>query len=619
MLAQLLNGLAGASSLFLVSAGLSLIFGVTRIVNFAHGSLMMLGAYIGYSLIGAFGSTALGYWSAVVAAAIVVALIGVAIEFLLLRRIYAAPELVQLVATFAVVLIVKDVVLAIWGPEDLLGPRAQGFRSSVVIAGRSIPEYDLLLIGLAPIVLALLVGLARRTRWGVLVRAATQDREMTAALGVNQAFLFSTVFMLGAFLAGLGGALQLPREPANLNLDLAVIADVFVVTVIGGLGSIGGAYLAALLVGIARAFCIGLGDLPLFGMQISFPKLALVVEFAIMAVVLVVRPWGFFGRPSAGHSGREQRALQQRPSRRFVLAMIAALAALAILPFVADEYTVVLLTEIAIFALFAASLHFMMGFGGMASFGHAAYFGLGAYGAALASRALPMELALVLAPLLAGAGGLVFGWFCVRLSGVYLAMLTLAFAQITWAILYQWDTVTGGSNGLVGVWPAPWLADRRTYYLLTLFVSAGSIGLLWRTLFAPYGYRLRASRDSALRAEAIGIDVRTTRWIAFMIASLFAGVAGSLYAFSKGSIAPESASIGRSVDVLVMVLSGGLQTLTGPLVGAAGLTWLQDSVARHTEYWRALLGGLILATVLLFPQGVVGSFKQLRPLQRLPR
>ena len=368
-----------------------------------------------------------------------------------------------------------------------------------------------------------------------------------------------------------------------------------------------------------RAFCIGLGDLPLFGMQISFPKLALVVEFAIMAVVLVVRPWGFFGRPSAGHSGREQRALQQRPSRRFVLAMIAALAALAILPFAADEYTVVLLTEIAIFALFAASLHFMMGFGGMASFGHAAYFGLGAYGAALASRALPMELALVLAPLLAGAGGLVFGWFCVRLSGVYLAMLTLAFAQITWAILYQWDTVTGGSNGLVGVWPAPWLADRRTYYLLTLLVSAGSIGLLWRTLFAPYGYRLRASRDSALRAEAIGIDVRTTRWIAFMIASLFAGVAGSLYAFSKGSIAPESASIGRSVDVLVMVLSGGLQTLTGPLVGAAGLTWLQDSVARHTEYWRALLGALILATVLLFPQGVVGSFKQLRPLQRLPR
>src|SRR3954454_12844180 len=127
---QLLNGLAAASSLFLVSAGLSLIFGVTRIVNFAHGSLMMLGAYLGYSLIGVMGSTLLGYWSAVVGAALVVALIGLVVEVLLLRRIYGAPELVQLVATFAVVLIVKDAVLAIWGPEDLLGPRAQGFKGS---------------------------------------------------------------------------------------------------------------------------------------------------------------------------------------------------------------------------------------------------------------------------------------------------------------------------------------------------------------------------------------------------------------------------------------------------------------------------------------------------------
>jgi branched-chain amino acid transport system permease protein len=137
--------------------------------------------------------------------------------------------------------------------------------------------------------------------------------------------------------------------------------------------------------------------------------------------------------------------------------------------------------------------------------------------------------------------------------------------------------------------------------------------MLWRTIFSPFGYRLRATRDSPLRAEAIGIDVRATRWAAFMIASLFAGLAGSLYAFSKGSISPETAGIARSVDALVMVLAGGLQTLTGPLVGAAALTWLQDTVARHTEYWRAIIGGIILATVLVFPQGLVGALRGFFP------
>jgi branched-chain amino acid transport system permease protein len=243
----------------------------------------------------------------------------------------------------------------------------------------------------------------------------------------------------------------------------------------------------------------------------------------------------------------------------------------------------------------------------MASFGHAAYFGLGAYAAALAARAVPMEVALIAAPLAAGIGALVFGWFCVRLSGVYLAMLTLAFAQITWATVYQWDALTGGSNGLVGVWPAPWVSSRVAYYWLTLALAGGAIALLWRIVFAPFGYALRATRDSPRRAAAIGIDVRTVRWAGFVIAGVAAGLAGSLYAFSKGSISPESLSIPRSVDGLVMVLLGGLQTLFGPVAGAALLTWLQDTLARHTEYWRAMLGAAILVLVLVFPQGIVGA------------
>jgi len=608
-LIQLLNGLAGASSLFLVSAGLSLIFGVTRIVNFAHGSLMMLGAYLAYSLIARLGGGAAGYWTAIVIAALIVGGVGVAVERLLLRRLYVAPELLQLTATFGVVLIVKDVVLATWGPEDLLGRRAPGLGGAVSVLGRAIPQYDLLLIVLSPLILLLLTWMLKRTRWGVLVRAASEDREMTALLGVNQALLFSGVFFLGATLAGLAGALQLPREPANLNMDLSVIAEVFVVTVVGGLGSIPGAFIAALIIGVAKALCVAAGAVSVFGVVVSFPKLTLVAEFIVMAIVLAIRPWGLFGRPLALQSSVGRDRLQP-PGRRFAIAVAASFVVLAALPLFSDEYTVVLMTDVAIFALFAASLHFMMGPGGMASFGHAAYFGLAAYAAALLAKGVPMELALLAAPLAAGVAALLYGWFCVRLSGVYLAMLTLAFAQITWSIVFEWDAVTGGSNGLTGVWPAQWLSSRRAYYWLTLSVSAMAIIALWRMIFSPFGYALRASRDSLLRASAIGIDPRTVQWAGFSVAGLFAGLGGALYAFSKGSISPETLAIPRSIDVLVMVLLGGLQSLVGPVVGAATLTALQDSIIRHTEYWRAVIGITVIALVLLFPNGLAGVLKR---------
>jgi len=599
--------LAGASSLFLVAAGLSLIFGVTRVVNFAHGSLMMLGAYLAYTLIERFGSGPLGYWGGVLLAALAVGVLGVVIERALLRRLYGAPELLQLIATFGVVLLVKDATLALWGPEDLLGPRAPGLAGAITVFGQPVPQYDLLLIVLAPVVLTVLSLALSRTRWGLLVRAATEDRDMTASLGVNPSWLFSGVFFVGALLAGLAGALQLPREPANLNMDLTIIAEVFVVTVVGGLGSIRGAFVAALIIGAVRALCIGIGDVTVLGAVMSFGKLSLVAEFVVMAIVLIARPWGLYGQPPAPAAVAEQRDLQRLPGWRFALAAAFLLAALAAAPLVADEYALVLGADVLIFALFAVSLHFIIGPGGMASFGHAAYFGLGAYAAALAARAMPMEAALIAAPLAAGIGALVFGWFCVRLSGVYLAMLTLAFAQITWATVYQWDALTGGSNGLVGVWPAPWLSSRVAYYWLTLALTGAAIALLWRVVFAPFGYALRATRDSPRRAAAIGIDVRAVRWAGFVIAGIAAGLAGSLYAFSKGSISPESLSIPRSVDGLVMVLLGGLQTLFGPVAGAALLTWLQDTLARHTEYWRAMLGATILALVLLFPQGIVGA------------
>ncbi|MBA2961381.1 MULTISPECIES: ABC transporter permease [Ramlibacter] len=613
---QLLNGLAGASSLFLVGAGLSLIFGVTRIVNFAHGSFYMLGIYGAYSLVQASGGGA-WFWPALLLASLAVGALGAVIEITLLRRIYRAPELLQLLATFALVLVIKDAALWTWGPEELLGPRAPGLAGSIQILGRRFPAYDLFMIAVGPLVLGALWLVLTRTRWGTLVRAATQDREMVSALGVNQAWLFTSVFALGAMLAGLGGALQLPREPANLEMDLLTIGSAFVVVVVGGMGSIPGAYVSALLIAELKALCIWLGLVEVAGISLSMSKLTLVVEFLVMAVVLVVRPWGLMGRPQSisRHVGEAEAPL--RPGGRpFQVSAAVLLAGLVLLPLATagSPYVTVLAIDLLIAALFAASLHFIMGPAGMHSFGHAAYFGLGAYGAALLVRSigLPMEGALLVAPAVAALGALVFGWFCVRLSGVYLAMLTLAFAQITWAVVFQWDGFTGGSNGLTGVWPSSWLADRRSYYYLTLLLVAGSVLWLRRALFSPFGYAIRAARDSALRADAIGIDVRRMQWVAFVLVGLFAGLAGALFAFSKGSISPDSLHVGKSVDALVMVLLGGIQTLSGPLVGAVTFTWLHDTVARNTDYWRATLGAVILLLVLLFPMGIAGFLRQVQ-------
>ena len=317
---------------------------------------------------------------------------------------------------------------------------------------------------------------------------------MASALGVDQRLLFTGVFALGCFLAGLGGALQAPRMPAHLSLDLETIADAFVVVVVGGMGSIPGAFVAAVLIAEIKALCIGIGQVSIGDAVVPLSRLTLAIEFIVMAIVLTLRPWGLFGKPQMmtahGNAASAPRPMRA-PGSRMGIALVGGLVALALLPLASDTfpYALVLGIEMLIAVLFAVSLHFVMGPGGMHSFGHAAYFGLGAYGAALlATRVgLPMEAALVFGPFVAVIGATVFGWLSVRLSGIYLAMLTLAFAQIVWATLYQWDGLTGGSNGLVGVWPSAWLASAGAYYLLVLAACAMSVLVLWRMLFAPFG------------------------------------------------------------------------------------------------------------------------------------
>ncbi|MBI1847054.1 MAG: ABC transporter permease [Candidatus Rokubacteria bacterium] len=603
LLIQGLSGLAHAMVLFLIASGLSLIFGVTRIVNFAHGSFYMLAAYLTYSFAAALPLGPASFYVAVVAAALATGLVGLVIEVGLLRRVYRAPELYQLLLTFALVLVIADVVRLGWGTENKTGPTAPGLAGSVRIAGQLFATYDLALIVLGPVVALVLWWLFYRTRWGVLIRAATQDREMVAVLGVDQARLFTSVFVLGSCLAGLGGALQVPRQALTNVMDTTIITEAFVVVVVGGMGSVPGAFLAAILIGVIDAFGV-----------LLLPKASLVMIFVVMAVVLIARPWGLLGRPEAqarsagGSVTAEARAIVPAP---LVLALVAALV---VVPPFLPRFHVLVLSEILIFALFAGSLHLLMGTGGMVSFGHAATFGLGAYGAALLlERArLPMLVAFALAPVVAAAGAALYGYFCVRLSSIYFAMLTLAFAQIAYAIVHQWYDVTGGDNGLLGVWPPRWLASPVRYYYLALVACAGGLALLAVIGRAPFGLTLRAARDHARRAEAVGIDVRRHQWAAFVVAGFFGGLAGAAFAFLKGSVFPNYLAVPMSVEPLVMVLLGGVQAFAGAAVGAAIYKVLDTVVTWYTDYWQLVIGLILVTLVVAFPRGVLGVLAERR-------
>ena len=351
-----------------------------------------------------------------------------------------------------------------------------------------------------------------------------------------------------------------------------------------------------------------IGELQAFGI-VLMPRATLVLIFVIMAVVLTVRPRGLLGGiPLVPPVKRIGTVVRWRAMRLDVLGW-GCIAVAATAPLWMPPYWLSVLTELLIAALFACGLHLMMGPGGMISFGHAAWFGLGAYGSALTVKALaaPMPLALLAAPVLAGLVASLFGWFVVRLSGVYLAMLTLAFGQIVWAMATQWAWLTGGDDGLLGVWPS----GPVVFYWWVLCLCVGVIWLLQLVVRSPFGLTLAAARDSEVRSLAIGLQPDRLRMVAFTLSGAAAGLSGGLFAFKTGSVFPTFVTVGKSVDGLLMVLLGGIQTVIGPIVGAVVYTGLYDVLLRTTSLWRLVLGLTIIGLVLLFPDGIVGGRRRL--------
>ena len=608
---QVLSALRQAAFLFLISSGLTLIFGVLNILNFAHGALYMLGAYFVYALTLHLTGPA-GFLVAILAAPLGVALIATAIETGLLRRIYKQEEIYQLLLTYALVLIIDDLAKIVFGPEFKSIPKPEMLSGSVTLLGGTVPVYTLLVVVLAPAVALLLWYLLYRTKTGKVVRATSSDREMADALGINMSALFTLVFAFGAVLAGLGGALAGPARTVFPGVGTEVIIESFVVVVIGGLGNLWGALIGSILIGALETIGI-----------IVFPEFEMSLIYLLMVAVLVVRPWGLFGRPlkvkalSEKNLAMEAQEISPVHFSAHPLARWAPLLLLLLVPLFAGRFYQYLLTQIFIASLMAIAFNLLLGTTGLLSFGQAAFFGVGAYtvGLLLTKGGFTTLPALLLAPVVAGVAAGVIGFFCVRLSGVHFAMLTLAFGQLIFTVAFKWYGLTGGDNGIQGipVRPIPLgplgvldLGSTQAMFYFVLAVVGLSVELLRRFRSSPFGATLKAIRENGQRASFLGVNIKLYQWTAFVVAGAFTGLAGGLFAMMEKSISPEIIHWSKSAEPVFMTIIGGIYTFAGPAVGAVVYVILNSYLVAWTEKWALVLGLVLLTLVLLLPGGVVG-------------
>jgi branched-chain amino acid transport system permease protein len=282
--------------------------------------------------------------------------------------------------------------------------------------------------------------------------------------------------------------------------------------------------------------------------------------------------------------------------------------ALVLYPQFVSRYYIVLSTEVVILALLATSYNLIFGYAGMVSFGHAAFFGLGAYAMAILTKDYgnPMIVGLLIAPLVAAIFALVIGWFCMRTIRLYFSLLSLAFAQLLYVIAFQWQGLTGGSDGIQGVPRPEILGSYASYYYFALGITLVCLVLMWFIVNSPFGWSLRAIRENTQRSQFLGINDRLYKLIAFTLAGTFAGVAGGLYCQFQKWADPEILFWTTSANPVLMSILGGMFSFVGPSIGAVVFVALREIIKVRTDYWPLVLGLVLLTLVLTLPGGIVG-------------
>lgn len=601
LLVTLLNGLAVGFLYVLIASGLSVIFGLTDIINFAHGAFYMLGAYLGFTLFDATGS----FFLALLAVPILVGLIGVAVERTTLHYIYDRDPLYQIILTFAFILVITSVVEIIWGrrPKQYNVPDV---LTGIVELGPIVyPTYRLFLMGVAILVGLGVVAIFRYTNFGLIIRASAQSQATVRSLGVNVSNYFTLVFGFGTALAGIAGVLAGPILSVNPEMGQSIIITAFIVVILGGLGSFTGAAISGLVIGVVQTF----GNTYL-------PELTGFFIYIVMIAVLLVRPEGLLGkynvRAEDTKISLEGIIEPVRLSDRRVWPVLGLLALVPLGQGVGySSYYVGLIALMFVWAILVLSLDLLTGYLGLISFGHAAFYGIGAYVTALTVMHLynSLALALVASVLATAVVAYVIGYLSIRLSGVYFAIITLAFAEVFYQLSLSLDSITGGSDGLTGVPDVRLLgvdlAETATFYYVAF---ASMLVLYWlavRILDSPFGRAITAIRESERRMSFLGYDTNKFKRRTFVLSGAIAGIAGTLFTTYQSFVSPSTLSWVVSGDMIVAMVLGGLGTLYGAMIGAAVFIGLSEVLSSYFQNWRLLFGLLLIVVVILQPRGLV--------------
>jgi branched-chain amino acid transport system permease protein len=602
LILQLLNGVALGVLYLLIASGLSVIFGMTDIINIAHAVLYTLGAYFALTVLDVTGS----FWIALLVAPILVGVVGAAMERSTLHRIYDRDPLYHVILTFGFVLIVTELIELIWGKSPQRFSLPELLTGALSIGPVFYPKYKLFLIAIGAVIALGVWALFEFTEFGLVIRAGAQDADAVKLMGLDVSNYFTGVFALAAVLAGAAGVLAGPFLNVIPSMGESVLIIAFIVVIVGGMGSFKGSVFAALLIGVVQT----LGTV--FAEQLTG-----FTVFLLMIVVLLVRPQGLFGEYNIRQEATKVEFGETIPpvplTDRRALALIAVLAVLPLgIGTLYSSFFLALLTLVFAWALLALSLDLVVGYVGLLSFGHAAFWGLGAYATALVAIHLTNSflLALAVSIVVTAVVAWVIGALSIRLAGIYFLIITLAFAEIFQEASITFDDVTGGSDGLAGMPTMELLGvvnlgDTVVFYYVALAIVLAVYGLTMRLLDSPFGRAMVAIRESERRLSFLGYDTDKYKRRAFTISGAIGGIAGAVFATYQTFVSPEALSWIISGDAFIIILLGGMGTLFGPMLGAGVYVGASEMLSSYIAQWRLVLGLLLVFTVMFAPRGLI--------------
>ena len=610
------NAAAFGMAIFLVAAGLTLIFGLLRLLNMAQGGFFMIGAYTAYSVMGRDVQSLGTFLFAALVGGVVVALLGLLTDRLVLRRLRNVDPHYVLIATFALMMVCTGVTKLVWGVEFFSVNPPPGLDQPLNPFGMFFSSYQLFVIA-AGLVAFVVLDLAIHRLWfGKLMQALAADPWMSGVMGLNVSLGVALSVMVSFLLAGIAGGLLLPNQSLSTGLGDSYLMYAFFAVIIGGLGNIRGAFIGSLVLGLVQSLNTVL--LP------SVPGLAV---YVVLAAFLLLRPNGLF--PALGmneESSHDTQAMpthQPRLSRRTWQVLGALLVAmLASLPWWVNAGPLYVVGTVLIQLMFALSWNILFGYTGLVSFGHAGFFAIGAYLAALVLKhagGVPFLGILAGAALMGAAAAWIIGLLALRrMSGVFLAVLTVALAEAL-RLIIGFSSWLGREDGITDI-PRPALellfmridiSSATGYYGFLLAGTLVVTGVLWWVLHSRFGRTLQTIRQDPERAAFMGTNVAGYRLAAFVLSGAVAAVAGAMYAPLSRIVTVDEVHWLASAQPMLNTLLGGVGSFWGPVVGAGVFAAIAYSTRTLIGLSELIVGTTLLSIILLAPNGAVGLWRQI--------